>query len=90
MIFSFLLPSKRKAVGATLLQHLAPRLWEFEGQKAACCQGPGGKQDGHSFGDTHEGREDADSQDGREFTESVEKAESCGSAKRQRQKKEAK
>lgn len=50
-----------KVVGVTLFQHLTPRLWEFEGQKAACCQGPGGEDDGHSFGDSDEGRKDADS-----------------------------
>lgn len=45
--------------GVALFQDLTPRLWEFEGQKAARCQGPRGEQDGHGLGDTHEGREDA-------------------------------
>lgn len=85
--FSFLRPSKRNAVGARLLQHLTPRLWEFEGQEAACCQGPRGKEDGHGFGDSNEGGEDADSQDGCQLTESVEEAESRGSENRQEESK---
>lgn len=28
-------PTCQKVVGATLLQHLTPRLWKFEGQKTA-------------------------------------------------------
>lgn len=66
-----------------LFQHLTPRLRQLEGQEAARCQGPGGKQDGHGLGDADKGGEDADPEDGGEFAESVEKAKSCGSEKRQ-------
>lgn len=52
-------PPPWKVVGATLLQHLTPRLWKFEGQKTARCQRPRGKEDRHSLGDTHERGKDA-------------------------------
>lgn len=47
------------AGGALLLQHLTPRLWEFEGQKTARRQRPRGEEDGHRLGDAHERGEDA-------------------------------
>lgn len=47
------------AGAALLLQHLTPRLWEFEGQKTARRQRPRGEEDGHRLGDAHERGEDA-------------------------------